>query len=233
MGFLLTFFKKYDISFDMFEVEEKDFSVREFVPGDYDSLKGIASRINEMARLKKGYFPFYAFQEHAGENKTLGTKVSAFLKKAFSEREALPRATHRLAVCDALGRLIGNVTVDMIPSIDSNGKATFGDLGYFIDPIYGGCGLMTKAVRHVLTRYFQTFDRLDVTVHPENMFSRRLILSLGGKEEGLLSRSSYAGEPRAVFVVTRSAFFETLRRVASQKEKSCLAMRHYLNQRSF
>ena len=136
-------------------------------------------------------------------------KVSDFLIKAERERKQEPRSTYRMAVRLPDGKLIGNATVDMLP-IEENGKKIYGDLGYFIDPQYGEHGYATEAVRGLVHHFFKKYQKLDITAHPANKFSRKLIERIGGVQVGYNEASHYGhGEPRAVFEVQRADFYRT------------------------
>lgn len=194
----------------MFDIKDTDFSIREFCVDDFQQLKKIAKAMNQKALQEDGYFPFYAFQifpTTLDYDRCLDEKVNSFLCKAHQEQIQTPRSTYRLAVCDCQNRLIGNVTVDMLPIMEPDGRIVYGDLGYFIDPAKGKQGLMTKAVQRVLEIYFQTYSKLDITVHPDNVYSRRLIERFNGKQIGFLEKTVYQGEPRAMFVILKKDFF--------------------------
>lgn len=215
----------------MFRIKETNFSIREFRIGDFHRLKEIAANINQAALQKNGYFPFYAFQvpfSDSNYKRSLSLKVDTFLRKAYQERVQTPRSTYRLAVCDHSDQVIGNVTIDMLPVQEPDGRIIYGDLGYFIDPQKGQKGLMTKAVQHVLQIYFQTHSQLDITAHPGNLYSRRLIERFNGKQIGFLEKTSYQGEPRAVFVIFKKDFEQALatRRPLLYQTPKSLGMSH-------
>lgn len=219
------------------------FRLRELKQEDFGRLMEIAAAINQKAARdrKKGYFPFYAFQmdaDVADQNHVLAHKVQSFLDKAKKERAVWPRSTYRLGVENKAGCLIGNVTVDMLP-IHQNGQIVYGDLGYFVEPSASGQGIMTKAVCFVLKHYFKSNERLDVTAHPDNLYSRRLIERIGGREVGFMGKSPYQSEPRAVFVVLKRDFeaalshLEKTRKIKhhSRSSASCFQTRICQNQR--
>ena len=211
-------------------IKEKDFMIREFSFSDFSDLQKIAEQINLTALKKPGYFPFYAFQNKTVDNVDLPYKVMAFLQKAEREKNTHPRKTYRMALCKKNGHLIGNITFDMIPSFSSDGEKIYGDLGYFIHPDEGEKGLMTRALRAALPYYFSKFNQMDVTVHPQNMYSRRMIERLGGQCVGHIQQSGYSSEPRAVYVIHRDDFFQDSP-TRIQRQKICLAMPTCQNQR--
>lgn len=188
--------------------------IDEFRTSDYKRLQEIAFNINHNAdiRAEDGYCPFYTFQvdkDTPNRDNVIRGKVSEFLIKADRERNQNPRSTYRMAVRLPDGKLIGNVTVDMLP-IEENGKKIYGDLGYFIDPQYGEHGYATEAVRGLVHHFFKQYPKLDITAHPSNKFSRKLIERIGGKQVGYNEASHYGhGEPRAVFEVHKADFYRT------------------------
>ena len=111
--------------------------IDEFKTSDFHRLQEIAFNINHNADVKatEGYCPFYTFQvdrDTPQRDNVIRNKVSDFLIKAERERRQDPRSTYRMAVRLPNDKLIGNVTIDMLP-IEENGKKIYGDLGYFID----------------------------------------------------------------------------------------------------
>lgn len=188
--------------------------IDEFKTSDYARLQEIAFNINHNAdeHADDGYCPFYTFQVDKNtpdRDTVIRQKVSEFLIKAERERKQDPRSTYRMAVRLPDGKLIGNTTVDMLP-IEENGKKIYGDLGYFIDPQYGAHGYATEAVRGLVHHFFKKYQKLDITAHPANKFSRKLIERIGGVQVGYNEASHYGhGEPRAVFEVQRFDFYRT------------------------
>ncbi len=188
--------------------------VDEFRTSDFHRLQEIAFNINRNAdeHAKDGYCPFYTFQvdkDTPDRDNVIRGKVSEFLIRADRERKQEPRSTYRMAVRLPDGKLIGNVTVDMLP-IEENGKKIYGDLGYFIDPKYGEHGYATEAVRGLVHHFFKQYPKLDITAHPANKFSRKLIERIGGKQVGYNEASHYGhGEPRAVFEVHKADFYRS------------------------
>ncbi len=188
--------------------------IDEFKTSDYEALKEIAFNINHNADIHQtdGYCPFYTFQVDKNEKKRsliIRQKVADFLIKAERERNQQPRSTYRMAVRLPSGQLIGNVTVDMLPFQD-NGKLIYGDLGYFINPKFGGKGYATEAVRGLVHHFFKQNNKLDITTHPCNKFSRKLIERIGGREVGYNDASHYGHEePRVIFEVSKKDFYKT------------------------
>lgn len=199
---------------DFIPVSTERLIVDEFNPSDFTRLKEIAFNINHNADslADQGYCPFYTFQvdkDTPDRDNVIRQKVSNFLIKAENEKNQDPRSTYRMAVRLKDGTLVGNATIDMLP-IEENGKYIYGDLGYFIDPKYGEKGYATEAVRALTHHFFQKHERLDITAHPDNKFSRKLIERIGGKKVGYNEASHYGhGEPRAVFEVDRKDFYKS------------------------
>lgn len=188
--------------------------IDEFKTSDYARLQEIAFNINHNADVHAadGYCPFYTFQVDRNtpdRDTAIRQKVSEFLIKAERERKQKERSTYRMAVRLPNGTLIGNATVDMLP-IEENGKKIYGDLGYFIDPQYGKHGYATEAVRGLVHHFFKKYQKLDITAHPANKFSRKLIERIGGIEVGYNEASHYGhGEPRTVFEVHKADFYRS------------------------
>ncbi len=180
---------------------------------DCGALVQIAHRINlKAAGTDPGYMPYYAFQGDPRRYSPgfLYDKVEKLLEKAGEESNAYPRKTYRLAVrLKREDALIGGATINMQP-IRENSRIVYGDLGYFLDPSYSGQGYMRQACSMLLTQYFNYWDTLDITTHPGNTYSKRLIGWLGGIFAGREEASHYAGEPRDAFVVTRQRFHQRL-----------------------
>ncbi|MBQ8251142.1 MAG: GNAT family N-acetyltransferase [Alphaproteobacteria bacterium] len=193
----------------MFLIKTSEFIIREFNSSDFDKLFFIAQEINKQANEKEGFKPFYAFQVDVNRKdylNILAEKTKAFLKKAYLERMQENRKTYRLALCDSKGDLVGNITIDDIPSIDENGKKIQGDLGYFINPKDGRKGLMSKALFEVLSLYFKTHDELDVTLHPNNLYSIKMMQRFNAKVVSFKSSSVYQNEPRIVLKILKRDF---------------------------
>ena len=188
--------------------------IDEFKTSDYSRLQEIAFNINYHAdnHQADGYCPFYTFQVEKGTpNRTnlIRKKVADFLLKAERERRQEPRSTYRMAVRLPDGTLIGNATVDMLP-IEEDGKKIYGDLGYFIDPVYGEKGYATEAVRALSHHFFKHYEKMDITAHPNNKYSRKLISRIGGKAVGYKKASHYGNsEPRIVFEIHKKDFYRT------------------------
>ncbi|MDD3669195.1 MAG: GNAT family protein [Alphaproteobacteria bacterium] len=199
---------------DFDRLQSPTIRLTEFAFYDYAALKAIAHRINLKAATAgdAGYMPYYAFQGNplhdAGYARDLGDNVRKLLAKAGNERRAQPRTTYRLAVrLKQWDVLIGGATINMLP-VREDGREIHGDLGYFLDPAHARHGHMRQACRLLLGQYFEHWDTLDITTHPGNIYSKRLIGQLGGTFAGRQDASHYAGEPRDAFVVTRQRFHQ-------------------------
>ena len=199
---------------DFIPIETERLIIDEFKSSDFETLQQIAFKINDNADIHfaDGYCPFYTFQVAKDEkNRTdkIRQKVADFIIKAKKERETEPRSTYRMAIRLKDGTLIGNTTIDMLP-IQEDGKTIYGDLGYFINPEYGSQGYAIEAVRGLTHYFFKKYEKLDVTTHPNNKFSRNLIEKIGGKKVGYKEASHYGNsEPRVVFEVSKKDFYRT------------------------
>ncbi len=208
----------------MFLIQQSDFSIREFSSSDFEKLYKIADAINKQAKEKEGFQPFYAFQVNSDlkdYSTLLSEKINHFLKKAEDEKNQLPRKTYRLALCDGKGMLVGNITIDDYPSKDKNGNLIQGDIGYFINPLDGRKGLMSKALGCVLDIYFKTHDELDITVHPNNLYSIKMLQRFNAKVVGFKSTSAYQDEPRMVLKMHKIDFLSSKapRFITTQKKQ--------------
>ncbi|MFV0626848.1 MAG: GNAT family N-acetyltransferase [Alphaproteobacteria bacterium] len=189
--------------------------ITEFENSDYYALEQIAFNINQKAdkEKSKGYMPFYTFQVDADtpdRDLEVRQKVAQFIIKSHKEKNTEPRSTYRMAVRKKDDNtLVGNVTIDMLP-FEENGKFVYGDLGYFINPEHEKKGYATEAVRAISHEFFKKYEQLDITAHPDNLNSQKLIERIGGKKIGYKDSSNYGhGEPRAIFTVMKKDFYRT------------------------
>ena len=211
----------------MFLIRQPEFLIREFSSSDFEQLLHIAHAINVQAKNKEGFQPFYAFQADPAKqdyHELLQDKIKTFLKTAQDEKSKTPRKTYRLALCDNAGQLIGNITIDNLPSYDDKGNKIQGDIGYFINPQHGRKGLMSKALRSVLHIYFKNHDELDVTVHPMNLYSIKMLQRFNAKAIGIKSTSTYQNEPRIVFKISKENFLNSCKPflITTQKNQPSL-----------
>ena len=212
----ITFDREYSFmqKENFIPIETDRLIIDEFKSSDFEALQQIAFKINENADIHyvDGYCPFYTFQvakDEENRNAKIRQKVADFIIKADKEKNAEPRSTYRMAVRLKDGTLIGNTTIDMLP-IEEDGKTIYGDLGYFINPEYGSKGYAIEAVRGLTHYFFKKYDKLDVTTHPNNKFSRNLIEKIGGKKVGYKDASHYGNsEPRVVFEVSKKDFYRS------------------------
>ena len=205
----------------MFSITEKKFLIREFSPQDFKSLLIIADSINKQAHENKEFQPFYAFNiplKDENYQEKLIKKTNEFLNKATTEKNEKPRSTYRLALCLPTNELIGNITLDMLPITDKSGNVIRGDLGYFIHPKFGRNGLMSRALEKVLTRYFRYIDTMDITIHPQNIHSLRLMQRFNAKIIGLKTKSTYQGEPRLLLSLSRMDFLSRPKIICTHKK---------------
>jgi [ribosomal protein S5]-alanine N-acetyltransferase len=107
---------------------------------------------------------------------------------------AMRRSLHRQArLGEALpfgvtydGRLAGQLTVAGIV----RGSLNAGFAGYWIDEAVAGRGVMTTSLALVVDHCFGAvgLHRIEVNIRPENLASRRVVVKLGFREEGLRHR---------------------------------------------
>lgn len=81
------------------------------------------------------------------------------------------------------------------------------DLGYFMSPRFQRRGYMLEAAKEVCRHFFEQFDLLEATMHPENKASSSLLEKLGFRIVGIDEKSKYNGEPRLKFKLTKNGFF--------------------------
>ncbi len=205
----------------MFSIKEKNFLIREFSEQDFKDLYVIANNINQQAHQNKEFQPFYAFNvsvEDKSYKEKLSQKTIDFINKAINEKNAQPRSTYRLALCLPNNELIGNITLDMIPTQDKEGKLIYGDLGYFIDPKHGRNGLMSQALEKVLNKYFRYHNTMDLTIHPENIHSLRLMQRFHAQIIGIKIKTDYQGEPRLLLSLSKKDFLSRPRLICPHKK---------------
>ncbi|MBO7244990.1 MAG: GNAT family N-acetyltransferase [Alphaproteobacteria bacterium] len=205
----------------MFLIKEKEFLLREFSQSDLKELVTIAHNINKQAYFDSKYQPFYAFNVALNDQnyqENLLNKTQSFLNQAEREKNTIPRSTYRLALCLPNNKLIGNITLDILPQKDKNGKIIWGDLGYFINPEHGRMGLMSKALENVLIRYFRYHNRMDITIHPENIYSLQMMQRFNAKIIGLKKQSDYQGEPRLLLTLSKEDFLSRKKPVCISKK---------------
>ncbi len=178
----------------------------EITPKDIVALYQIATRMNKKASDDSTYFHYYVFQPTPKD--TLTDKIKGYINRNEAAKKLEPRKSFRYAVRKE-GILIGSVAISMEPGT-KKGQPFYGDLGYFIDPLHSKNGLMTEAINAVLVRFFNKFDRLDVTAHPENKHSVNLIKKIGGICGDIEENTMYNGEPRQSFTVSKADYIKYL-----------------------
>ncbi|OHV43104.1 alanine acetyltransferase [Parafrankia soli] len=84
------------------------------------------------------------------------------------------------------GRLVGQLTVSTIV----RGAFNNGQVGYWVDGAHAGRGIAPTALAMVTDHCFGPvgLHRLEANVRPENAASRRMLVKLGFREEGLHCR---------------------------------------------
>ncbi len=81
------------------------------------------------------------------------------------------------------GEVIGGIGI----KIDQHRKH-IGEIGYFLDEVYWGRGITTKAVKMVEKKAIKEFKikRLTIIMDPRNKASERVAIKAGYKKEGLM-----------------------------------------------
>jgi RimJ/RimL family protein N-acetyltransferase len=157
-----------------FDLHGERYSIREFEDRDVSTINKIAKRIEE----REGFQQFYLLKE---ENP--GEKV---LELARLSRAQEVRPDAKLAVVSPDNTVVGYLAIDLLPTYDGDGNIVFGDIGYFVDPLESGKGVMTTAVRTALDIGFQELGLpyINVTVNPTNEPSVRLLERMGAAKVG-------------------------------------------------
>lgn len=173
-------------------------------------LRDIIIRMKEYKEEHKedGYRVFYYFDN----NTPALLSAWNFFRQARDEYNS--GETMRLGIFHReTNSLMGNVTVD-IPEkgymaehlfSSENKKAPLqGDLGYFIDPRYGKKGYMVEALNSIINLYLSLmYPHLTLTVHPDNLPSKKLIRKFSCDQIGYAENSSHNGEPRLIYSIHR------------------------------
>lgn len=176
----------------------------------WGSFFEVALSLNESACEKK-CMPFVAF--YKGLNGKLDyqkTKENAqvYLDRVLGKIDTSEdKWMHCFAVRDkTTNKLMG--VVGFVFFRDAKDKNIIHhDLGYFIAPSFQRKGYMREAVEALCKRFFEQFDELEATTHPDNIASASLLRKLGCKEVGLEKESKYDGEPRLEFQLTKDDFY--------------------------
>lgn len=84
------------------------------------------------------------------------------------------------------GRFVGQLTIGTIVW----GAARSASIGYWVDRLVAGRGVIPTAVAMAVDHCFFTvgLHRVEATIRPENMASRRVVEKLGFREEGIRRR---------------------------------------------
>src|SRR5208282_2451812 len=84
------------------------------------------------------------------------------------------------------GVFVGQLTVGSI----TWGSARSGQVGYWIDEAYAGCGIIPTTLAMAVDHCFGVvgLHRLEASIRPENHASRRVVEKLGFREEGIRVR---------------------------------------------
>lgn len=168
-------------------IETKRCRIREFTHKDVDDIHDIATT------------PGFVFYSLDGSEE----KSREFIERAIALAHEKPRRTHfKMAVeCQTQpGRCIGYVAFDALDGIQP-------DIGYLVHPKWQGKGIATEAMRGLMVYLLaQRPDILDIglTVHPDNIASRRVAEKLSFREVGHKSFETLRGvEPRIIYETHR------------------------------
>src|SRR5581483_6076718 len=115
--------------------------------------------------------------------------VRALVRMLIEWREEVPRTKFQLAIALASnGRLIGNAGIRM-KTLD----AREGDIGYELDPNYGGCGYATEVAEALLTFGFQELKlhRIWAWCIAEKTGSVHVLEKIGMRQEGHLRENRW------------------------------------------
>ena len=195
-------------------LETANLIIDDFKNSDYTRLREIALNINHKSDEdnEKGYMPFYAFQvdkDTPDRDVLISQKVADFIIKSHKEKSEEPRNVYRMAIrLKDNGLLIGNVTINMLP-VEENGKLIYGDRGCCLDPQYAKRGYANEAVRAVSHEFFKYYDHMDITAHPNNAYSSKLIQRSGGRKVGSKTSNYGRGEPRDIYRIDRADFYKS------------------------
>ena len=118
-------------------------------------------------------------------------------------------------------RFVGQLTVSNIV----RGSAQFASLGYWIDQVYAGRGIIPRAVAMTVDHCFGLvgLHRIEVAIRPENTSSLRVVEKLGLHEVGFAPRYLHidgAWRDHRLFAITREEVpLGLLRRLDSQQSQ--------------
>ena len=196
--------------FDFAELASGDVRLTDFSDADRAPLRAIADRINRAAYGGKalGFMPFAMFDQNPADpdydaklDAMIGKKMAAFARRIREN----PRRIWYFAVRDG-GDLAGYAAVDAANENDP----VFGDIGYFIDPLFAGRGIATAACRLVLDQWFRHYDKMEAAAHPDNIFSKKMLVRLGGEfiRHAELERNGIM-VPRDIFRITKERYVES------------------------
>ncbi len=149
--------------------------IREFVLDDISALQEIDTNI----------FFVHLRQTYGGP--------MGFLNAALSHQKQKDRKDFYLAVVDRkTSQVIGSIMV-----YDYNKQKRQAEIGYFIDKRNQNCKIGTEACAYVMQRFgaFLNLKTFYATVHPENLYSKKLLSKLGFVQKGDVFTSKYKGDP--------------------------------------
>lgn len=181
-----------------------------FSENDFNELVGIALDLNKEAvhGKCKPFVAFYNGLDGVCDEKKTQENVRIYLDRVLGKTDTNDdKWMHCYAVREKPDmRLIG--LVGFVFFRDSRDKSIIHhDLGYFMSPRFQRRGYMLDAARALCRHFFEQFDLLEATTHPDNKASASLLEKLGAVIEGMEQKSKYNGEPRLKFVLKKDDFF--------------------------
>lgn len=108
-------------------------------------------------------------------------------EKAFLQNNAQQRKSNFAYNYAILynGKLVGGCGIKI-----NQHRKYIGEMGYFLDEVYWGKGIVTKAVRLLEKIGFQKLDlkRIEIVMNPDNVGSERVAVKCGYKKEGTMRK---------------------------------------------
>lgn len=181
-----------------------------FSENDFNDLVRIALDLNKEA-IQGKCKPFVAFYNGLNgvcDEKKTQENVRIYLDRVLGKTDTNDdKWMHCYAVREKPDmKLIG--LAGFVFFRDSRDKSIIHhDLGYFMSLRFQRRGYMLEAAKEVCRHFFEQFDLLEATTHPENKASSSLLEKLGFRIVGIDEKSKYNGEPRLKFKLTKNGFF--------------------------
>lgn len=109
-------------------------------------------------------------------------RLESFLSELIESKEHLIQKKSNREIIGTIGL------------IDLNKKCKRAEIGYGIMPVYWNQGYTTEALKAYINKTFcdTNLNRLEAFVHPENIYSCRILNKLGFTCEGLLKQRGFS-----------------------------------------